>query len=187
MNDNRRDFLKKGASLAAAISIGGLTPALALPNRNGKASETAGYVKDAGMQMCEAYFFGLEEQKIALTIQLEVTGAVSGINPRIAGLQDVKPWEYKAVQAVKEAYAKQGLQFRVVEGPPSLGTLTKLGLPGRDEEIENFITLMQNLKKAGIDVICYNWMPVISWARTANDRAGRGGAGRWLLLSIMRM
>jgi mannonate dehydratase len=176
MKDNRRDFLKKSASLAAAFSVGGLAPALAQPAGISQAAEAAPYAKDAGMQMCEAYFFGMEEQKIALTKQLDVTGAVSGINPRIAGLAEVKPWEYKAVLGVKEAYAKEGLQFRVVEGPPSLGTLTKLGLPGRDEEIQNFIILMQNLKKASLDVICYNWMPVISWARTANDRPGRGGA-----------
>ncbi|CAN5899848.1 mannonate dehydratase [soil metagenome] len=77
---------------------------------------------------------------------------------------------------VQKAYDKVGLQFRVVEGPPALGAPTKLGLAGRDEEIGNFITFMKNLKKVGVDVICYNWMPVISWARTTNDRPGRGGA-----------
>lgn len=69
-----------------------------------------------------------------------------------------------------------------MEGPPSLGTLTKLGLPGRDEEIANFITFMKNLKQHGeVDVICYNWMPVISWALTQTDRPARGGAlvRRW--------
>ena len=36
---------------------------------------------------------------------------------------------------------------------------------------------MKNLKKYGdVDIICYNWMPVISWARTDKDRPGRGGA-----------
>lgn len=41
------------------------------------------------------------------------------------------------------------------------GEKTKLGLEGRDEEIANFIELMRNLQKVGIDTICYNWMPVI--------------------------
>src|SRR5690606_651605 len=69
-----------------------------------------------------------------------------------------------------------GLHYNVVEGPPSLGEKTKLGLEGRDEEIANFITFMKNLKRAGVDCICYNWMPVISWARTSVDSPGRGGA-----------
>ena len=30
--------------------------------------------------------------------------------------------------------------------------------------------------KAGIDTICYNWMPVISWYRSKMDSVGRGGA-----------
>jgi mannonate dehydratase len=31
-----------------------------------------------GMQMCEAYFSGMNEQKIALTKQMDVLGAVGG-------------------------------------------------------------------------------------------------------------
>jgi mannonate dehydratase len=98
------------------------------------------------------------------------------ISPAMVGLNDVKPWEFKAVLAVKEAWEKVGLKLRVIEGPPALGEKTKLGLAGRDEEIANFITLMKSLTQAGIDTICYNWMPVIGWYRTQNDRPGRGGA-----------
>lgn len=35
---------------------------------------------------------------------------------------------------------------------------------------------MKNLSRVGIGTICYNWMPVISWASTTTDRPGRGGA-----------
>jgi mannonate dehydratase len=179
MTDNRRNFIKKSASLAA-LSIGGLRTAAAHPvevnRRNNPAVKNPDVIRDAGMQMCEAYFSGMNEHKIALTKQMDVLGAVGGINPRMVGLEDVKPWEYKAVVAVKDAWEKVGLKLRVIEGPPALGEKTKLGLAGRDEEIANFITLMKNLAKVGIDTICYNWMPVIGWYRTQNDRSGRGGA-----------
>ena len=180
MKDNRREFIKTSASLVAALSVGGINNAnsnLLVPNANTNA-ELNSMAKDAGMEMSTAYFAGIEANKqlIELAKQMNALGAVAGIDTRLTGLTDVKPWEYKAIAGVKEAWKKVGLNYNVVEGPPSLGEKTKLGLEGRDEEISKFIMFMKNLKKAGVDVICYNWMPVISWARTQMDRPARGGA-----------
>ena len=176
--DNRRSFLKKGAALAAGVSLGsGAVLAAGWERKEPSLQYPLGTIaRDAGMQLSEAYFSGMNEQKIALCRQMNVLGAVGGINTKLVSAGEVKPWDYEAVAATKEAWKKAGLDFNVVEGPPSLGEKTKLGLEGRDEEIANFITLMKNLKKAGVDVICYNWMPVIGWYRTQNDRPGRGGA-----------
>ena len=177
MKDNRRDFIKKSASLAAALTIGGNAVSLAdarhLAKENTKKQTEV--VRDAGMTLCEAYFAGMQEQKIALTKQMAVFGAVTGINTSIVG-PDAKPWEYETIAANVEAWKKAGLNLQVIEGPPCLGEKTKLGLDGRDEEIANFITFMKNLSKAGIDTICYNWMPVIGWYRTDMAKPGRGGA-----------
>lgn len=185
MKDQRRDFIKKSASLAAAAMMGGISPAIA--NISGGKKQTLSgtntanpgreLAKDAGMQMCEAYFAGMQEQKIAFTRQMDVLGAVAGINVKMVKMDDVKPWEPAAIKAVKEAWDSVGLKLSVIEGPPALGEKTKLGLAGRDEEIANFISFMKNLKQyGGIDTICYNWMPVIGWYRTKNDKPGRGGA-----------
>jgi mannonate dehydratase len=139
------------------------------------AAHSVQYAKDANVELCLAYFYGLQERKIELSKQMGVLGAVSPSNPGMAGLHDVKPWEYEALAAVKEAFATRGLQWKVLEGTPPLDK-AKLGIDGRDEEIDNFITLMRNMKKVGLDTICYNWMPVISWARTDFEKVGRGGA-----------
>lgn len=181
MKNNRRDFIKKSAALATAVSVGGIGSAIAsVPNINtkGRTKESMHTnVKDAGMQMSEAYFAGMDERRIAFMKQLAVFGAVGGINPKLSGLTDTEAWDPKALTANKEAWQQAGLTLNVIEGPASLGTLTKLGLPGRDQEIANFITFMKNLKQhGGIDVICYNWMPVVSWYRTKMDSPGRGGA-----------
>jgi len=185
MKNNRREFIKKSTAMAA-LSIAGMNSATsALADRSGnekgqskRSPESKNYIQDAGIKLCFAYFGGIEaeKRKVEFGKQLNVLGAVGGINPRMAGLQNVNPWDYEAVSAVKNAWEKAGLKLEVIEGPPALSEKTKLGLEGRDEEISDFITLMKNLSRAGIDTICYNWMPVISWARTSNDRPGRGGA-----------
>ena len=172
MKDNRRDFIKKSTSMAAAISIGGLCSAIPTPgNQSKKAGETKPYMKDAGIKF--AFAMSPASPKVPFARQMGVLHAVSGVER----MEDVKPWDPKAITSTKEIWAKEGIKWTVVEGPPSLGSPTKLGLAGRDEEISNFISFMKNLKKYGdVDVICYNWMPVISWARTQMDRPGRGGA-----------
>jgi mannonate dehydratase len=117
--------------------------------------------------------FGFDSPRIALAKQMDVFGAVSGVR----GNGELKPWDPKAILATKEGWDKLGMKWNVVEGPPTLGEKTKLGLEGRDEEIANFITFMKNLKQyGGVNIICYNWMPVVSWFRTKMDSVGRGGA-----------
>ncbi|MEO6962266.1 MAG: mannonate dehydratase [Puia sp.] len=179
MKENRRDFIRKTTSIAAALTAGSSAVAKVprLSSKKITAPDPVEYIRDAGMQMSLAYFWGIEPRRIALARQMDVLGAVGGINTRMAGLPDgAKAWDYESVMAVKEAWNKQGLTFAVVEGPPALGEKTKLGLEGRDEEIANFITLMKNPSRAGIRVICYNWMPVIGWYRTDKAWPGRGNA-----------
>ena len=132
-----------------------MLPAFSMPNSFAKPIDLA---KESPITLCLAYFFGLQERKIELSKQMGVFGAVSPSSPGIAGLENTKPWEYEALKAVKDTYAQRGLQWKVLEGTPSLEKV-KLGLPGRDEEIDNFITLMKNMNKIGLDIFCYNWMP----------------------------
>ncbi|KAF4326173.1 hypothetical protein G195_000223 [Phytophthora kernoviae 00238/432] len=42
----------------------------------------------------------------------------------------------------------------------------KLGLPTRDEYIENYKKTMEKLAQVGVKVICYNFMPIFDWLRT---------------------
>lgn len=166
MGDSRRNFIKAGAALTALSSVGMHGQVLA---------EAKGYARDAEIELCLAYFYGLQERKMALSRQMGVTGVVSPSSPWMLNMGDTKPWSLEALRAVKDAYAQRGMQWKVLEGTPPLDK-AKLGIPGRDEEIENFMTLMKNMARVEVDIICYNWMPVISWARTDFERKGRGGA-----------
>lgn len=186
MKDNRRDFIKKGTLLATALSIGGVGSIAAAAshdphiNKNiaspNKAISNINYVKDAGIKICIAFFGGPDPQRVAFAREMGVLGAVGGIDTRMVNMKGANPWDYEAIKAVKEAWDKLGFKLTVIEGPPSLSVKTKLGLPGRDQEIENFITFMKNMSRAGIFTICYNWMPIIGWFRTNKSFPVRGGA-----------
>ena len=66
---------------------------------------------------------------------------------------------------MRDYIAAAGLRWSVVESLPVSESI-KYGGPDRDQLIENYIASLANLGKAGIKTICYNFMPVLDWART---------------------
>nr|WP_320966029.1 mannonate dehydratase [Bacteroides intestinalis] len=87
----------------------------------------------------------------------------------------MKPWDFKALLYAKESLNDAGLKLEVIEPAPPHYKI-KLGLPGRDEEIEIFKQVLRNMAALDIPVLCYNFMPQSGWYRTSFAKKGRGGA-----------
>lgn len=127
------------------------------------------------MRLAMAYFYDWHENKKIISKQLGVTEAVTNVPKQEYLPEGKKPWDYDVLLEKKNRFERDGLKVTVIEGPTPLDKV-KLGLPGRDEEIENFCTLLENISKLGIQIVCYNWMPVIGWFRSRTNIKTRGDA-----------
>ena len=73
-----------------------------------------------------------------------------------------------------ERVESYGLRLEALENVPRhFYEKAMLGLPGRDQQIENYQRTIRNMAEAGIPILGYGWMPNWVW-RTPNQQ-GRGG------------
>lgn len=127
------------------------------------------------MKLAMAYFYPGHEKKIALSKQLGVDRAVINVCSQKTPLPENGKWDFTPLREKTAAFLREGIKPEVIEGPTPLEQ-TKLGLPGRDGEIEVFCRLLEVMDELDIRTVCYNWMPVIGWFRSATEVPARGGA-----------
>ncbi len=119
----------------------------------------------------------ITDEKLRFFRQMGVEGIM--VNPE-AG--DTKGYfDYTDLLLLKTRLETYGLKIGSVGASAQWSWNYKwmLGLPGRDEQIENWIKTLRNMGKAGIPLLQYNimindgaWLPI--W-RTSADYVGRGG------------
>ena len=107
-------------------------------------------------------WFG-KKDKITLSMLRQI--GVEGIVTALHDIPNGQVWTYDAVVEMRDYIAAAGLRWSVVESLPVCESI-KYGGADRDRLIENYIESLAHLGQAGVKTVCYNFMPVLDWART---------------------
>lgn len=109
-----------------------------------------------------------------LARQMGIRHAIINAKPERTGLNPV--WDLEALRRLQGDLAQAGLILYGLEGDQFDMSRIKLGLQGREEDIEKFCQMLANLGKLGIPLLCYNFMAQIGWLRSNGEVPARGGA-----------
>ena len=103
--------------------------------------------------------------------QAGADGIVTALHAAVPGVV----WHPDDIAARKAEIEEAGLSWAVVESIPVHPSI-KLGDSDAGYYIDAWIETMRNLADQGLQVICYNFMPVVDWTRTdLRYPTGRGG------------
>jgi len=107
-------------------------------------------------------WFGKKDKiKLDMLRQIGVEGIVSALHD----IPNGEVWSLEAINDYKNYIESFGLRWSVVESL-AVSEAIKYGGADRDFLIDNYIQSLENLGKADVKTVCYNFMPVLDWART---------------------
>ena len=101
-------------------------------------------------------------------IPLKYIRQIPGVKGVVSTLYDTTPgevWKREAVHRLKTNIEEAGLSLSGIESV-NVHDAIKMGSSDRDMYIENYIKSLEALGEEGVDMVCYNFMPVFDWTRT---------------------
>lgn len=116
-------------------------------------------------------WFG-KKDKITLSMLRQI--GVEGIVTALHDVSNGEVWTREQIRDLREYIESYGMRWSVVESLPVCESI-KYGGPDRDQLIANYKESLRNLSAEGIHTICYNFMPVLDWARTDLDHPNPNG------------
>ena len=91
--------------------------------------------------------------------------AVRGIVSALFEIPVGEAWTLDRLARLRTEVEDHGMTLEVIESVPVHEDI-KLGRPTRDRLIDNYCESIRNMGRAGVRVLCYNFMPVFDWMRT---------------------
>jgi D-mannonate dehydratase len=109
-----------------------------------------------------------------LSLQMGIHNSIVSAKVEKTGLNP--PWEIDSLRQLQKNFSDAGIIIYGLEGDQFDMSRIKLGLNGRDDDIEHFNQMLRNMGELGISLLCYNFMTQIGWFRSKTNITGRGGA-----------
>ena len=104
--------------------------------------------------------------KISLEMLRQI--GVEGIVTALHDIPSGEVWPVERIDSLKRLIESHGMYWAVVESLPVSEQIKYAG-PDLEKLLDNYRQSLENLGRCGVKTVCYNFMPVIDWARTDLD------------------
>lgn len=125
------------------------------------------------MNLSFLFFGNKPDEKWILARQMGITKAIVKLAPELTG--DLPPWDLNSLEKSVKIYRDNGFEVIGFEGDQFDMNRIKLGLDGREDDLEKYRQMLVNMGRLGINLLCYNFMAT-GWFRTATNLQERAGA-----------
>ncbi len=101
-------------------------------------------------------------------VTLDKIRQIPGMTGIVSAIYDIpvgEVWPMERILKLKNTIEAAGLELSVIESVPVHEDI-KRGCGDRDRYIANYCETLRNLAAAGVDCVCYNFMPVFDWTRS---------------------
>jgi mannonate dehydratase len=129
---------------------------------------------ECGMNFMEECFRWYGPEDPVSLRDVRHTGA-NGVVSALHHIYDGSAWPLEEIEKRNAMIQEAGMRWSVVESIPVHNSI-KLGTKERSTYIGWYKDTMRNLAACGLDVVCYNFMPVVDWTRTELTHPLENGA-----------